>query len=128
MSKTKRARYTLEFKLEAARLVKAGQSVTKVAATLDVPAQPISNWVKAEQEDKPGGAGTKPVSPEQMELSRLRAEVARLKMERDILKNVWSAPGLQGLCSRFDRTSFASMYPACSRSSRLLAVMESAHT
>jgi transposase len=29
-----------------------------VAATLDVPAQSISNWVKAEQEGKLGGAGT----------------------------------------------------------------------
>jgi len=86
MSKTTRARYTREFKLEAVRLVKAGQSVAAVAATLDVPAQSISNWVKAEQEGKLGGAGTKPVSPEQMELARLRAEVARLKMERDILK------------------------------------------
>ena len=86
MNKAKRARYTLEFKLEAVRLVKAGQSVAAVAATLDVPAQSISNWFKAEQEGKLGGVGTKPVSPEQMELSRLRAEVARLKMERDILK------------------------------------------
>ncbi|MPW23707.1 MULTISPECIES: IS3 family transposase [Paraburkholderia] len=86
MSKTKWARYTLEFKLEAVRLVKAGQSIAAVAATLDVPTQSISNWVKAEHEGKLGGAGTKPVSPEQMELSRLRAEVARLKMERDILK------------------------------------------
>ncbi len=84
MSKTKRARYTLEFKLEAVRLVKAGQSIA--AAALGVPGQSISNWVKAEQEGKLGGAGTKPVSAEQMELSRLRAEVARLKMERDILK------------------------------------------
>ncbi|WP_430367347.1 IS3 family transposase [Trinickia sp. NRRL B-1857] len=67
-------------------MVKAGQSVAAVAATLDLPAQSISNWLKAEQEGKLGGAGTKPVSPEQMELSRLRAEVARLKMERDILK------------------------------------------
>jgi transposase len=32
------------------------------------------------------GAGDKPVSPEQMELARLRAELARVKMERDILK------------------------------------------
>ena len=87
MSKTKRARYTLEFKLEAVRLVKAGQSIAAAAAAaLGVPGQSISNWVKAEQEGKLGGAGTKPVSAEQMELSRLRAEVARLKMERDILK------------------------------------------
>ena len=32
------------------------------------------------------GAGAKPVSAEQMELARLRAQNARLKMERDILK------------------------------------------
>ena len=31
------------------------------------------------------GAGDKPVSPEQMELATLRAENARLRMERDIL-------------------------------------------
>ena len=104
MSKTTRARYTLEFRLEAVRLVKAGQSVAAVAATLDVPAQSISNWMKAEQEGKLGGAGTKPVSPEQMELSRLRAEVARLKMGRDILKKMrcWR------ISRRFTRRSKAS--------------------
>ena len=32
------------------------------------------------------GADDKPVSPEQMELARLRAELSRVKMERDILK------------------------------------------
>jgi transposase len=31
------------------------------------------------------GVGTKAVSPEQMEIARLRAELARVKMERDIL-------------------------------------------
>ncbi|SPS02704.1 transposase (fragment) [Cupriavidus taiwanensis] len=51
-----------------------------------MPGQSISNWVKAEQEGKLGGAGAKPVSAEQMELSRLRAEVARLQMERDTQK------------------------------------------
>jgi transposase len=86
MSKVKRARYTLEFKVEAVRLVRAGQSVAAVASTLAVPAQSIFNWIKAEQEGKLAAAATKPVSAEQMELSRLRAEVARLKIERDILK------------------------------------------
>jgi transposase len=43
MNRTTQARYTLEFKLEAVRLVKAGQSVAAVAATLDVPAQSNSN-------------------------------------------------------------------------------------
>jgi transposase len=85
--KAKRAQYTLEFKLEAVRLFKAGQSMAAVAATLGVVEQTLYNWVKADREGRLAGAGTKPVSPEQMELARLRAEVARLKMERDILKN-----------------------------------------
>lgn len=37
-------------------------------------------------EGKLTGAGAKPVSAEQMELARLRAELARAKMERGILK------------------------------------------
>ncbi|CAM3499104.1 conserved hypothetical protein [Cupriavidus taiwanensis] len=45
MSKTTRARYTLEFKLGAVRLVKAGQSIAAEAAALGVPGQSISNWV-----------------------------------------------------------------------------------
>ena len=85
-SKVKRAKYTLEFKVEAVRLVRTGQSMAAVAATLNVPEQTLHNWVKAERDGKLVGAGTKPVSAEQMELARLRAEVARLKMERDILK------------------------------------------
>ena len=32
------------------------------------------------------GAGDRPVGAAQMELARLRAELARVKMERDILK------------------------------------------
>ena len=32
------------------------------------------------------GAGAKPVNAELMELARLRAELVRVKMERDILK------------------------------------------
>ncbi|CAB3774997.1 transposase [Paraburkholderia humisilvae] len=87
MSELKRARYTLEFRMEAVRLVKAGQNLAAVSAMLSVATQTISNWVKAEQEGKPGGAGTKPVSPEQMGRPCLGAENARLKMERDMLKN-----------------------------------------
>jgi transposase-like protein len=41
--------------------------------------------VRAEK-GKLTGAGGREVSEEQMELARLRAELARVKMERDILK------------------------------------------
>ncbi|WP_376777289.1 IS3 family transposase [Paraburkholderia youngii] len=95
MSQLKRARYTLEFKLEAVRLVKAGQSLAAVSAILGVSSQTISNWVQADRKGTLVGPGTKPVTEEQMELARLRAENARLKMERDILKKAGSV-----LCER----------------------------
>ena len=86
MTKTTRARYTLEFKLEAVRLVEGGQSIAAAARTLGVVDQTLFNWVKAHRQGKLKGADSKPtVSAEQMEISRLRAELARVKMERDIL-------------------------------------------
>lgn len=89
MSKRKdgqaRGKYTLEFKLEAVRLVKGGQSVPVTGKILGVPAQTLGNWVRLSEKGQLQGAGDRPVSPEQMELARLRAEVARLRMERDIL-------------------------------------------
>lgn len=41
---------------------------------------------KAQREGKLTGVDSKPVSAEQMEIARLRAELARVKMERDILE------------------------------------------
>ncbi|MCD2342934.1 IS3 family transposase [Ideonella azotifigens] len=80
-----RARYTLEFKQEAVRLVEGGQSIAAVGRTLGVVDQTLHNWVKARREGKLKRADAKPVSAEQMEIARLRAELARVKMERDIL-------------------------------------------
>ena len=57
------ARYTLEFKLEALKLVKGGQVSAVTAKILGIPKQTLENWVR---------------------LARLRAENARLRMERDI--------------------------------------------
>ena len=85
MTKTSRARYTLEFKQEAVRLVDNGQSIAAVARTLGVVDQTLFNWVKAHKPGKLKGVDCKRVSAEQMEISRLRAELARVKMERDIL-------------------------------------------
>lgn len=85
MTKATRARYTLEFKREAVRLVEAGQSKASVAKTLGVSEQTLFNWVKASEQGKLTGAETRAVSAEQMEIARLRAELAQVKMERDIL-------------------------------------------
>jgi transposase len=76
----------MAFKQEAIRLVKLGQSAGQVASTLSMPHQTLENWLRVDKAGKLTGAGDKVVTPEQMELTRLRAENARLKMERDILK------------------------------------------
>jgi transposase len=79
--------YTLEFKLEAVRRVRSGEPVKKVVAELGVSEQTLRNWVKWQASGKLGGVEAgKPVTPEQMEISRLRAENARLRMETEILK------------------------------------------
>ena len=72
-----RGKYTLEFKLEAVRLVKGGQAVPVTAKILGVPVQALGNWVRFGEKGQLKGAGDKPVSAEQMELARLRAENAR---------------------------------------------------
>jgi len=84
--KGKRAAYTLEFKLEAVRLVQGGQAKSVTARILGVPEPTLGNWVRLAAQGKLAGADARPVSAEQMELARLRAELARVKMERDILK------------------------------------------
>jgi len=85
MMKIVRARYTLECKQEAVRLVEGGQSIAAAARSLGVVDQTLFNWVKAQRAGQLKGADSKVVSAEQMEIRRLRAELARVKMERDIL-------------------------------------------
>src|ERR1035441_9424201 len=79
MTKSKRGRYTLEFKQEAARLVESGQSQAAAARSLGVVEQTLGNWVREHRAGTLKGASSKPaVTAEQMENSRLRAELARV--------------------------------------------------
>ena len=77
--------YTPEFRELAVKRVSAGQSVGAVARDLGLVEQTLRNWVKAAAAGKLNSGG-KVVTPEQMELSRLRAENIRLKRECEILK------------------------------------------
>jgi transposase len=85
VKKIPKQEYTAEFKEQA---VKHAQAVGIVLAAreLGLVEQTLRNWVKAAAAGKLTAVGAKPVTPEQMELSRLRAENARLKMHVDILK------------------------------------------
>ena len=83
-----RKTYTREFKLQALRLLgEPGLSIAEVARRLGVGENCLRNWRKAAQgcgADAFPGHGTP--APADEELRRLRAEVQRLKAERDLLK------------------------------------------
>ena len=48
MSKIVRARYTLEYKQEAVRLVEGGRAIGAVARDLGIADQTVHNWMKAQ--------------------------------------------------------------------------------
>lgn len=86
MKKIPKQEYTAEFKALAVKRVTDGLTVGAAARELGLIEQTLRNWVKAADAGKLGGADTKPVTPEQMELTRARAEVVRLRREVEILK------------------------------------------
>jgi len=93
MKATKR-KFTSEFQAEAVRMVLQEQlSVPEAARRLEMNDKTLANWVRAARNGKlPGtkAGGTDrrsaSVSELEMEVSKLRAENTRLKMEKEILK------------------------------------------
>ena len=83
-----RGQFSREFKFEALRLVKdRGVTVAHAARDLDVHENVLRKWIReamADPQEAFPGKGL--MKPEQAEIERLRKEVAKLKMERDILK------------------------------------------
>lgn len=81
-----RRQYTDDFKAQAVAL---SESIgrTKAARQLDIPVKSLANWVDAARAGRPlRSAQRKPVNELESEVTRLRAENATLKMEREILK------------------------------------------
>ena len=88
MERVPKGVYTKEFKEEAVKMVtEAGLSVPEVARRVSVSTSTIAYWVRMVKEGRLSNGGKqRPVTAEQMEVARLKREVAELKMERDILK------------------------------------------
>ena len=95
MSPRIRRRFTEDFKNSAIALVtEQGQSVSRVAADLDLVDSALRRWIAVARgvSSPPGGTprtpdrGTVAMTPEQTELQQLRRENQILRMERDILK------------------------------------------
>ncbi len=83
-----RRKFSREYKLEAVRLIRErGVSVAQAARDLDVHENVLRKWVKEYGSDPVQAfPGHGQMRPEQLEIERLRKEVAKLKAERDILK------------------------------------------
>ena len=83
-----RRKFTREFKLEAVRLIKdRGVSYVQASQDLNVHPSQLRDWVKKLSEDPQHAfPGHGQMKPEQLEIVRLKREVAKLKAERDILK------------------------------------------
>ena len=83
-----RKHYIKEFKLDAVSLVTdQGYSQAEAGRRLDVNANMIGRWIK-ELSDTDGQAfrGNGKLTPDQEEIKKLRTQVKRLEMEKEILK------------------------------------------
>ncbi len=86
MTSISRRRYTDDFKAQAVEL---GESLgaAEAARRLGISAKTLANWLRGSRDGKPlSSTKREAVSETEGELSRLRAENATLRMEREILK------------------------------------------
>ena len=83
-----RNKYSKEFKLDAVSLVlEQDYSRAEAARSLGINAQMLGRWVKEHQaEEGQAFRGNGKLTAEQEEIRKLKAQVKRLEMERDILK------------------------------------------
>ena len=80
----KRTKYDREFREGAIRIVnETGRPIAQVARELGVNEGTLGNWVARDREKRQNTDGLSIGDIE--ELKRLRAEVAELRMERDVL-------------------------------------------
>jgi transposase len=80
----KRNKYDREFREGAVRIVnETGRPIAQVARELGVNEATLGNWVARDREKRQTTDGLSTGDVE--ELKRLRAEVAELRMERDVL-------------------------------------------
>ena len=128
MAKTRRE-FTPEFKREAVALLESsGQPQKQIAAELGIQPSMLRQWramlYGASPLPRPAGStGASPPSPvaspsdQAAEIARLRRELDRTRMERDVLKKRMARPVCkvvdEGACVRSAQT-----YPACRHSGR----------
>ena len=80
--------FSRELKLEAVKLVKErGVSMAQASRDLDVHPNVLRKWIRdVEADPVQAFPGQGQMKADQAEIAKLKKEVAKLKMERDILK------------------------------------------
>src|ERR1700751_1713999 len=100
-----RRSFTLEFKVEAVKLVRE-RGVTIAQASRDLGLHPnvLRKWVKDTKENaQQAFPGRGKQRPDDGEVSRLRQELAKTKAERDILKKAIALLAEQGITCSMSR-------------------------
>ncbi len=84
---TKRRKFSPEYKAEVVKLVQeSGKSIGQICRELELTDSAVRRWVAQAEIDAGRGPRGALSSDERAELSRLRRENERLRMEREILK------------------------------------------
>ncbi len=81
--------YTPEFRAAAVKQVTdGGRGIPTVARSLEMSAKTLANWVFRARKGQPPAKGSarQPASDLEAEVTRLRQEVAKLRVEKEILK------------------------------------------
>ncbi len=81
--------YTEDFRQAAVKqVIEGGRSIPQVARSLEIPKGTLGNWVSRTRKGEPIAKRLplEPVTELEAEVAGLRAENARLKVEKEILK------------------------------------------
>lgn len=83
-----KARYTKEFREEAVKLAEA-IGASEASRRLSIPLKTVANWLRASKTGKLEEVGRQqtPLTEMEVELQRVKREMAEVKMERELLKN-----------------------------------------
>ncbi len=84
-----RAQYSQEFREQSVKFFKeSGLTLVEAAKRLSLPESTLKNWVYADKRGELAlvGKHQKPLTEVELELSRVKRELAEVKMDRDFIK------------------------------------------